>query len=512
MSEDEASAETENQEPEPAPAPSSEPKNVLMTDEFPGITKLDDGLWKSDGAPNWRRVPGFPIYAMGQPKKEDVDKCVEQAVKKYDEQKSVLWVNLRQEPVLYVNGSPYSIRSSDDLAGHIVLNEAFELNNIENKMASELKKGDGKFVYYKDQVGEKAVEKVPPMVEANGRADSVSTPNEVFSAASKKQPKLEYKRIPLNLNSSASEESYDQIVRLLKGHGSAVPIIFNCQGGYTRSSAAAVMAAIIKEAQLEAEFNKMRGIVPEEIVEELRSKKLKPPVKPRDPKENALMLGEFPVVMDLIKEVPEAAEAKQQVDRVIDALGPPTGVEHVREAVIMDKMQYDVASDQYRDVLKTRIMDQVEKYFMFIVFSLYCKEVGAAGFNKSFGKWLDSTNYRAMIAEGKGKLEWERKIPEEKINDLKEMLNADNFNENLPAVINKINQLSYKMFSDLPRGDQKCKSMRKLAGRTLIDVLPPKLEVYLEGKLGDLNKVPDFYDMVGQLSFFGKMPEEVPSV
>ena len=39
-----------------------------------------------------------------------------------------------------------------------------------------------------------------------------------------------------------------------------------------------------------------------------------------------------------------------------------------------------------------------------------------------------------MIAEGKGKLEWERKIPEEKINDLKEMLNADNFNENLPAV------------------------------------------------------------------------------
>ena len=82
----------------------------------------------------------------------------------------------------------------------------------------------------------------------------------------------------------------------------------------------------------------------------------------------------------------------------------------------------------------------------------------------------------------------------------------------VPQVINKINQLSYKMFSDLPRGDQKCKSMRKLAGRTLIDVLPSKLEVYLEAKLGDLNKVPDFYDMVGQLSFYGKMPEEVPSI
>ena len=265
MSEDEASAETDNQEPEPAPAPPSGPRNVLMTDEFPGITKLDDGLWKSDGAPNWRRVPGFPIYATGQPKKEDVDKCVEQVVKKYDEQKSVLWVNLRQEPVLYVNGAPYSIRSSDDLAGHIVLDEAFEMNNIENKMASELKKAD-EFKFYKDQVGEKDVEKFPPVVEDKGRPDSVVTLNEVFSAASKKQPKLEYKRIPLNLNSAGREESYDQIVRLLKGHGSAVPVVFNCQGGYTRSSTAAVMAAIIKEAQLEAEFNKMKGRERESLI------------------------------------------------------------------------------------------------------------------------------------------------------------------------------------------------------------------------------------------------------
>ena len=65
------------------------------------------------------------------------------------------------------------------------------------------------------------------------------------------------------------------------------------------------------------------------------------------------------------------------------------------------------------------------------------------------------------------------------------------------------------MFNDLPRGDQKCKSMRKLAGRTLIDVLPPKLTVYMEEKFGDLAKVPDFYDMVGTLSYYGKMPEEI---
>ena len=253
MSEEEAVVETE------APA-SSGSTNVLATDTFPGIAKLDDGLWKSEGAPNWRRVPGFPIYATGQPSKADIEKCVEQAVKKYDEQKHVLWVNVRQEPVIYINGSPFSVRNSEDVAGHLVFNEAFEMNNIENAMASELKKSQtGEFTYFKDQVGEKAVEKTPPAVPAKGRADNVVTVSEVFGTVAKKETKLEYKRIPLNLNCAAREDTFDQVVRLLKAHGLAVPVIFNCQGGFARSSTAAVIAGIIKEAQLEGEFSKMKG-------------------------------------------------------------------------------------------------------------------------------------------------------------------------------------------------------------------------------------------------------------
>merc|ERR1719320_1697710 len=205
------------------------------------------------------------------------------------------------------------------------------------------------------------------------------------------------------------------------------------------------------------EFAKMRGIVPDDIIDDLRSKKLHPEPPPRGKDANALMLGEFPVVMDLVGSVEAAKEAKQQVDRIIDAVG----VENIRENVVMDKMQFDVAGDEWRELLKERIMDQIEKYFMLIVFALYCKEAGPDGFNQTFSSWLDNKNYRDMIAEGKGKLEWDRKVPDEKITNLKELLNCETFNENLPDVINQINQLSYKMFNDLPRGDQKCKSMRK---------------------------------------------------
>jgi hypothetical protein len=40
-----------------------------------------------------------------------------------------------------------------------------------------------------------------------------------------------------------------------------------------------------------------------------------------------------------------------------------------------------------------------------------------------------------MIAEGKSNIEWERKVPAEKIQDLKDLLSADDFDTNLPTVI-----------------------------------------------------------------------------
>merc|ERR1712200_329442 len=247
--------------------------------------------------------------------------------------------------------------------------------------------------------------------------------------AVKKEPKLESIRIPLNLNHSPSEDTFDLILRLLKGHSSAVPVIFNCQAGITRSTTAAVIAAIIKEAQLESEFEKMKGIIPDEVINGLRETKLHPPLPEQENNANsALMKGEFPVVLELLESNPAIKDCKEQVDRIINAAA---GAENIRESVVMEMIQYVVASDEWRTKLKERIMNQIQRYFMIIIFALYAKEVGPKGFNQTFKKWLDSTNYREMIEEGKQKLERERKVPEEKIQDLKDLLLADNFDANM---------------------------------------------------------------------------------
>merc|ERR550517_2397151 len=141
-----------------------------------------------------------------------------------------------------------------------------------------------------DEVGDKSKETAPDSKLQQGRPDSLSTLGDLLAAEVKKQGKLETMRIPLNQFPAPSSASLEAMVKLLKGMGSAVPVIVSDQGGKCRAATGAVVAALIKEAQLEMEFAKMRGIVPDDIIDDLRSKKLHPEPPPRGKDANALML------------------------------------------------------------------------------------------------------------------------------------------------------------------------------------------------------------------------------
>lgn len=66
---------------------------------------------------------------------------------------------------------------------------------------------------------------------------------------------------------------------------------------------------------MSSELNEMKGIVPDDILEALKKKKLGlPGFDLEAPKEkNALVMGEFEVILELIAAHPEAKMAKAQV-------------------------------------------------------------------------------------------------------------------------------------------------------------------------------------------------------
>ena len=47
--------------------------------------------------------------------------------------------------------------------------------------------------------------------------------------------------------------------------------------------------------------------------------------------------------------------------------------------------------------------------------------------------------------------------------------------------------------------------MHKLASKTMIEILPDRLIKFIESKLGSIESTPDFFDVIGQVTYNKKL-------
>merc|ERR1712112_461667 len=93
-----------------------------MVDGFEKIQKLPDPV---PGCPNFRRVPGFKVYCCGQPTIAGFEAALNKACgDKYPKDGPIIWLNMRQEPDVYVNGEPICARPPN------MIGEYAELGNV----------------------------------------------------------------------------------------------------------------------------------------------------------------------------------------------------------------------------------------------------------------------------------------------------------------------------------------------------------------------------------------------
>lgn len=62
------------------------------------------------GAINFRSIPGTKIYALGQPTIEAIDEVIDRIKHEHPTAHRIVWITLREEPIVYVNGAPYCLR------------------------------------------------------------------------------------------------------------------------------------------------------------------------------------------------------------------------------------------------------------------------------------------------------------------------------------------------------------------------------------------------------------------
>merc|ERR1712112_56741 len=302
------------------------------------------------------------------------------------------------------------------------------------------------------------------------------------------------------------------------------PVIVNDQVGLSRATTGCVVACLFKEFQISASFE---GLV--ETWAGVNAALLKTDRYVMDPTKDTLFRGEFEVVKELVKTMKDGEGAKKNADKIIDLNGTPktggTGIKQLRENIAESKLSYEIMDGAAQAFLKTKIMDNIQKYFYLIVFAGYMREQAAAAreaveadkkaavalpasgkcsipatdlkVSRTFVQFMEeNASLRTLIDTGKGNLQWERDIPPEALANL-EGLAAKDFQGNLGKIIHDIYQTAHVMFGDMPQGDHKKRAKYRFASKTIMRILPVELRTNVEGMIERNEITLDLYEILG---------------
>merc|ERR1712223_1768361 len=384
----------------------------------------------------------------------------------------LIWLNMRQEAIVYINGNPVCARPPNKIGEYAELGAVTQ----ESIAADEAEFGSMLKKRADDAEGKKIKVVDISKKESEVEAKEIVTLADVIAGLKEKFPGLQHYRIPICNSAAPTEKDFDDLCTALLGKNINCPVIVNCQVGLSRSTTGSVSACLFREFQIAASYEGLIETVPGVNMEVLRMDKYE-----MDPAKDTLFRGEFEVVKELIEALPEAAAAKRECDKVIDKNGPPpkgTGIKQLRENIAESKLSYEIMDDAAQVFLKAKIMDNIHKYFYMIAFTGYIREMAAMAIStatdedkakhglaggkistpgdqlklaKPFVAWMEEhANLRTIVDEGKGKLQWERDIPASALSNLESLASSD-FKANLGKIIHDIYQTAHTMFSDMPQ-------------------------------------------------------------
>ena len=440
----------------------------------------------------------------------------------YPKTGKIIWINMRQEPDVYVNGEPFCARPPNKIG------EYAELGNITRDAA---KATEVKFL----EVCEKRISenggklKVVDInkTQTEKEVKEILSLSKVVEGVKETFPGLVHMRVPVCNSASPLETDFDIIANTLLGSSITTPVIISDQVGLSRATTGCVIACLFKEFQITSSFE---GLV--ETVPGMNLDLLKMDTYKMDMSKDMLFRGEFPVVQRLVAKMDGGAAAKNVCDKVIDKNGTPktggTGIKQTRENIAESKLSFEIMDDAAQVFLKSKIMDNIQKYCYLIIYSGYMREAGLAARSacddaakgtvtlssgkcsipaeqlklpKTFVQFMEENPALREITEaGKGDLQWERDIPPAALANLETLATKD-FKGNLGTIIHDIYQTAHVMFSDMPQGDHKKRAKYRFASKTLMKLLPADLSSQVAGLIEKKTISLDLYDILGQCTW-----------
>lgn len=324
------------------------------------ILKLDH--WQQQhasviaGAPNWRQIGEWPLYATAQPTQGAIIEILENLTM------PICWINVREEPIVYINGEPYVLRDEHASIRNIRAYSGITADRLEaleerlkQDILHEAKQQAGRVLVHSEVEQGRLV----PTWEV---IETVETPLELMNAH---LPRLSYYRIPITAEDSPDPNDFDAISRLIEGHAGHA-FIFNCQMGAGRSTCCAVIASAIMARESPS--------ASDSILDEASQ--------------------HYRIIHSLLRMLPDGTRSKQAIDGLIDQAAAVVNLRQVTEDC---RQQAEQAMDSgaKRRALQ-RGVAYLKRYTMLILYEAYLMQ----GEGESFAQWMDRhMEFATLMAE-----------------------------------------------------------------------------------------------------------------
>ncbi|GAA5805134.1 inositol hexakisphosphate-domain-containing protein [Helicostylum pulchrum] len=224
---------------------------ILKMDHFQSGTNTNLDL-HLQGAPNFR-VAELDVYGVAQPTVIGLSTILAMLnchPNSLNTTASCTWFSTREEPLVYLNGSPYVMREYADpmqnMSAFLGIN-SIRLEKVEERLKLDVvkeAKSLGGLILVHQELSDGSV--VPCYIAA----DQVQTPKEVFESFQGKGYRLKYFRIPISPSQAPEENYFDEYINVIRNLEPTDPLIFNCGMGAVRTTVGIIIAQIIRRTQL----------------------------------------------------------------------------------------------------------------------------------------------------------------------------------------------------------------------------------------------------------------------
>lgn len=331
----------------------------------------------------YQKLSHAPVYGMSQPNKEELKTLLDTF---QTPNSTILLVNLREEPVLFLSGDDlstgtvtYSIREKEKSQACVIhgiaskvasLNEISIRKEVLNHAAME---ESCKFCFYNSLSN---AQKEPHMYRVLCE-DFLLTSEEIYHQLQFEYNHLNYKRMCFPLHGAPNEKQFDEFLDMMKGHigdGKSkvqVHTLFICSNGQERSTLAMVMSGLL--------YGHVYGFPLEANSSPYRNSR-----------KSNIEFGDFNVIKMLISQLSDGLIVKHQVDTIMDEC---KDMFNLRREIFNAKTEFDKleASDQHtKDGRAKRklVRNYLEYYYYLICFNAYLAEQVKQNFSMTFTSWM----------------------------------------------------------------------------------------------------------------------------